>query len=458
MKGRRLRKGRYRSLRQELLEKGEQFSKKELLGCYCGVFLITILLGVGMKLGIWYLLAGTLLSVLQVPGIYINYRKRVYEKRRFDNANAYMAHMVQTFAENGKILQSLKETRDIFARGTMRQSLTKAISHIENAFDVELAEQEALGEITARYDCERIRTLHDFLLRAEQRGGSCAEEFRLLESIRQLWEQTVLKHNKALSMARNLVTFEYFLLVIVCIFMLYQFPKELAIIHLPLVQVLNTFLIVVFFFLFSRMDRKQSKGLLEDARRMSEQQAEKKLAYLRKFRKKSPLFQTIGYWRYMIVRWQVRTEIKQAFPCWLFDVLLLLQSENVSVALGKSAEKAPAILKGELKRLSRELEENPMSAEVFLSFLYEFQIPEVEGIMRKLYALSNGTGISQEVMNLIMNMNLSMLAETERQRLHMKGDLLSVYYMLPTLPIMICMVGYGVALMFVIFQNIMTII
>ena len=165
-----------------------------------------------------------------------------------------------------------------------------------------------------------------------------------------------------------------------------------------------------------------------------------------------------GQIRYWICLQVVRTEMQSVFPGWLFDVLLLTQSENVSVALLKSLEKAPVVLREDLKQMQRELTDNPLSSDAYLGFLAQYRVPEVEGIMRKLYALSCGSGACGEVMNQIIDMNMTMLSEDQSRRLKMKGDLFSLYYMLPTVPVMLCMAGYGAALMAVIFQNILTVI
>ena len=61
-------------------------------------------------------------------------------------------------------------------------------------------------------------------------------------------------------------------------------------------------------------------------------------------------------------------------------------------------------------------------------------------------------------MELVIDMNMTMLSEAEAQRLRLRGDMYSLYYMLPTVPVMVCMAGYGIALMVVIFRTIMTII
>lgn len=479
---------------QKLIEQGENFSKKEILFCYGLVMLSNILLGLGMQLQWQYVLVGTIVCFFQVPGLYFHYKKSAYERKRFDEVNAYLSHMAQAFVGNGKILQALKETRKVFPGGNMYKLILQASNYIEAAYDVELAEQEALAMIAEEYECERVHTLHDFLLKAESRGGSCEAEFKLLESIRQLWEKNTLKYRNTLSMARNLVVFEYLLLVLVCIFMLYQFPEELSIIHLPLIQGLNTFLIAGFFFVFCRMDKKLGISLLKDRKRMNQRQAEKRLNYVENFYGKSALLRQLPfalaelvfvlilygwgrnklwlifgllvflvilvwkYGKYFLTVYSIKAEVKAVFPEWLFDVLLLMQSENVTVALFKSIERAPEILKRDLKEMKAELEEQPLSSDAFLSFLAEFQIPEVENTMRKLYALNLGKGAKAEVMNLIIDNNLTMLAEADTQRLRLKGDMLSFYYMLPTIPVMICMLGYGVALMITIFKNVMTVI
>ena len=53
--------------------------------------------------------------------------------------------------------------------------------------------------------------------------------------------------------------------------------------------------------------------------------------------------------------------IKCAFPGWLMDIVLLLQSENVQVALQKSQEHVPPVLRRDLDILVGQLEMEPES-------------------------------------------------------------------------------------------------
>ena len=450
-----------KSRRQMLIEEGERFLRWEAAVCYALVFVLTCICGFGLNLRWPYLLAALVFCILQAPRLHYHYKKAQCERKRFNEVNAYMAQMAQAFADSGKLLPALRETRETFPAGLMRRRLTEAIMHIEQAYDVELAEQEALNALQEHYDCERIRTLHEFLLTAESKGGSCAAEFGLLEKQRRIWEKNALKYQNTAVLTRNMVAFEYLLLMLVCMFMLHQFPEDLQILQLSLVQVLNAFLIVCFFLVFCKIDKKCGRSMLADPRRMTEAEARRKLSCVQGFQEKKSLWRKLctgGYIRYAYAMRDLRREIRAVFPCWLFDVLLLMQSENIPVALAKSEAQAPAVLKGALRELQGELEAHPASPEAFLGFLAEFRMTEVEGIMRKLYAMNCGTGTRREAMELVIDMNMTMLSEAETKRLRLRGDLYSLYYMLPTVPVMMCMAGYGIALMVVIFRTIITII
>lgn len=80
------------------------------------------------------------------------------------------------------------------------------------------------------------------------------------------------------------------------------------------------------------------------------------------------------------------------FPQWLMEVSLLLQSENVQVAIMRSYEDAPLLLKPELKLLIERLKKQPTELEPYLLFLQDYPLPEVQSSMKMLYSISEGTG------------------------------------------------------------------
>ena len=81
-------------------------------------------------------------------------------------------------------------------------------------------------------------------------------------------------------------------------------------------------------------------------------------------------------------------DVKSAFPKWLMDLALLIQSENVQVAIQKSREHIPVILKEEVNTLVERLDVEPESSDPYHRFLDCLNLPEINAAMGMLYAVS----------------------------------------------------------------------
>lgn len=478
-----------------LQELGETYDRKAAILIYAAVFLIAMVLGFLFHLRPIFLAAAAVLYLLFVPRIMYNQKKRAYEMRRFQAVNAYMSQMAQSFTSTKNVLASLKETANTFPSGMMHDVLMDAVHCIESAFsDARESERKALSMIEQKFDCEKLRSLHDFLLKAEERGGDCAVEFQILERIRTVWESAVLDYHRTMVNTRNLVTLEYGLLIAVCIFVLGQFPDDLQIINLLAVQIVNAVQIMMFMVMFVHLDTRLNSSLLKDARIMTMERAEKVFAYINNFdpkkerRKNLPfavltvaafgaLFAlqpgapvlgagilffavVINLHRisFYVTMASLKTEMKKAFPKWLFDVMLLMQNESVEVAIFKSVEKAPPVLRAELERIQGILVDHPGDADAYMSFLAGYRIPGVEPTMRKLYSLSVGTGGNGDVMNVIIDSNMTMLVDAEKKSISERGSMTTLYQFLPMLPVSVGGMVYCIALIVVIFQNVMSLI
>lgn len=125
-------------------------------------------------------------------------------------------------------------------------------------------------------------------------------------------------------------------------------------------------------------------------------------------------------------------EIKYAFPNWLLDIVLLLQSENVQVALQKSREHVPGVLREELFDLTDRLELQPESSEPYHLFLKEFSIPEVHSAMGILYSLSIGnSGNADKQISELVEKNLELLDDTEKELLRNSSSGMYLLFLLP---------------------------
>ena len=123
-----------------------------------------------------------------------------------------------------------------------------------------------------------------------------------------------------------------------------------------------------------------------------------------------------------------------AFPNWLLDLVLLLQSENVQMALQKSKEFVPGVLRKELYQLTDQLELEPESAKPYHEFLKDFYIPEVHSAMGILYSIAIGnSGNADKQISELVDKNLELLDMTERQMLKRQAGGMQVLFLLPVL-------------------------
>ena len=126
--------------------------------------------------------------------------------------------------------------------------------------------------------------------------------------------------------------------------------------------------------------------------------------------------------------------LASAFPNWLMDMVLLLQSENVQVALFKSLAHVPGVLRREVELLVHRLEADPEAAEPYHAFLEDFHMPEVYSTMSMLYSLSvgNSGNAEQQVSELIVK-NQEMLDVAEEERMKNKNSGMYLLFLAPVI-------------------------
>ena len=131
---------------------------------------------------------------------------------------------------------------------------------------------------------------------------------------------------------------------------------------------------------------------------------------------------------------KVAKEIEKQFPNWLMEVALLLQTDNVQVAIRKSIDNSPEVLLYALENLVDELEENPNSIEPYHRFLKEYHNPDVQSAMKILYSLSSGNAgdVTKQVEELI-DRNNALMDKAEKLSQEDKIAGMKVYILLPSL-------------------------
>ena len=119
-----------------------------------------------------------------------------------------------------------------------------------------------------------------------------------------------------------------------------------------------------------------------------------------------------------LMKKNITRQIKSAFPKWLMDIALLIQSENVQVAIQKSREHVPLILRGEVEELIGRLDMEPESSGPYHRFLEKLTLPQINAAMGMLYAVSIGnSGNAEDQIDELITKNLEMLDIADSERL-----------------------------------------
>lgn len=470
---------------EALKEMGENYTRKDAVLYYCVLLLIAVILGLLFELKVAYLVIVGVVYLAFVPQIIYNQKKQAYELRRFNDVNAYMSQMAQSFTRTGNVLDSLDETANTFSAGKMHDTLMEAIAVIDETVNVDEAIEKAFELIEKRYGCEKLKNLHEFLMMAQARGGDCEMEFSILEKTRMAWENAISKYRRDAVSVRNVCSVLYVLMLALCIFIMNAFPSDLSIIHMEFIQVVNAVLLSLFIVFFVMLDTRINGSLLKDPKFMSKEMADNYFATMQgttseKERRRylaypvisavavvlifmmnpSPVVAALGIivvivmsnMQKIILAMTVsalKNEILKAFPKWLFDIMLLMQKESVDSAILNSSKSAPPVLQAELNRIGNMIRRKPSDPDAYMSFLADFNILQIETSMRKLYSLSVGTGGNGDVMKFIMETNMELLTEAERKAIEMKSDTSTLYQFLPILVTSFGMLMYCIAILIV---------
>lgn len=436
---------------------------KEARVYYGAVLIIALFLSFLFELNFILLILVAASYLLCVPQLLYNQKKFSFETKRFNDINSYMSQMAQSFVYTKDVIKSMEETASCFTEGLMCETLREAFRIIEDGkYDIKQAEREALAYIESCYDCEKLRNLHSFFLNAEELGGECQKEFRILESMRIAWQNVVESIRIKKFWDRNIGAIIYAFFLIICIIMLHIMRgSDLDIVALLPTQIIDTLMLVGFVLFFVLMDNRLNKSLLINPIIMTEERANAYFDYLENYdarleRKKYKSFGILSMvvsllFLYNKPSWvtlaiclclvfagcnvhtiihvnamqTIRLEIGKAFPKWLFDLMLLLQRESVEGAIEKSLDTAPPVLKRELSRMIAALSVSPHNPDAYMSFLREYNMQTITEIMHKLYSLAVGSNRDSEVLDVVMEKNIKSLEKAERDGMMIKDSMKS---------------------------------
>lgn len=377
--------------------------------------------------------------VLALPVLVLDMYKKMYEQKRFSDVTSYMEQMLYSFQKTGKVASALKESREIFGDGRMRSCIDAAILHMKlgNPRSVRGVIGESLRMIEVHYGCKKLSVVHKLIASAEEYGGVVEDSILLVLEDIERWKKRGyrLHAEKKKCHADNVISIV--VATLLCAVALYVLAAmrtmfgaagEVDIFVIPTIQISSVGFILILLHIFVKSERKltddwlREEGLYEpeyilrsyDAvvhygegkvKRKSARiagglfliailflAAEKRIVGIAGLA--AAVFFLLQHKAgYQLAKKDVTRALYLALPEWLLGMALLLQNNNVQVALAKSISEAPAVLKRELGMLEERLGRSPGSLQSYTAFCGAFDLPEMTSCMRMLHALSeSGTG------------------------------------------------------------------
>ena len=370
----------------ELKRYGYVFSVKRGILMYGMVVAFAIVCGKFFRLDHMYLFLLCLWCACLFPFFLRNLYRNRYGQRQFVEINSYMEQFLYSFQKSGKILVTLKDVEKLFANGVMHTRIQEAIAYIEDTYDEDYVEKRALAMIEREYPIHHVAMIHRFALQVEEKGGEYGEAIRLMLDARRMWADRSYELLKEKKRKRTQILISVLVSLLLCSVFVYVAERvSLSITGFAIVKVVTLLTLLLDLWILYLADRKLS---MES---MDETYDEKELLrqYEKVKRSEEKKHAELGT---RIAKKNVSRALQKMFPQWLLEVSLLLQSENVQVAIMESYDEAPVLMKPALRELIQKLQLRPTDMEPYLEFLQEYALPEVQSSMKMLYALSEGTG------------------------------------------------------------------
>lgn len=419
-----------KKLSDELVKYGYVFSLSKMVVTYVVMVVSTILVGMFFQLNSVFII-GLIISVALMLPLYIrNYNYNRFQQQRFSDVNVYMEQFMYSFMKTGKILSTLNDVKELFPKGKMCDVITKAIQYIKDTYEESDVEAKALEIIGDEYQYEGLKTMHGFALSVEANGGAYISCMQLILEARRMWADRVYEQMKIRKHQKVLILMSIITSLLLCSVLYYMSDRMEVSVGSEMISQIITFVVIFLdMWIYYLADRKLSVDFLEEDNK-DEQIMVAKYKRFQKYKEKP----SSHYISLKITRKQLTRAFEKEFPRWLLQVSLLLQSENVQVAIFKSIKDAPALMQEELAKLILELRSNPTSMKPYNDFLIDYNMPEVRSAMKMLFSLSEGTGANaSDQIEDIIRRNQQMMNKAEKLRMEDTSSGMYALFLAPQL-------------------------
>lgn len=399
-----------RNLSGQINMYGYRYSWKQQVLTTVGILVGIILLAKILGLTCMQIIVLVALILILIPRLILNVYMNLYEQKRFMDVGNYIEQMLYSFKRKSKVVNALEDTMILFSDGRMGEYIQKALDYVNYSETEGDVYKEAFEIIESEYECDILRRMHNFMVRVEANGGAYEASIKILIYDRNKWMARTVEMSKQRQLIKRNVTIGVILSLVVIVGTAYMVPKELVDIQSNMVsQISSLILLMLNIILWSYVQCKMSGSWIKIEDKVTNEQIERYYRIVNG----SPNRQAYRLNKRKLIR-----EVEKTFPEWLLNLSLLLQTDNVQVAIQRSVGQAPFVLQQELMILVDKIEKYPTTIEPYIEFYEKLNIQDIQSSMRMLYSMSqNGGEDMSEQLNCLVERNVELQNQSEKLKM-----------------------------------------
>jgi len=477
----------FRNIVEEVKILGYEISINAICFVLIAVILLALICSFLLRLKWQYLVMLAVILVACMPYALVMSFAARFQERRFTNIVGYMEQMIYAFHKTGKIRNSLVDVDEV-STGDIKKCTQEMIQIIDYDDSTAKIYEKAFAVIQNRYNCSRLKVLHDYLIRVEMSGGESSQSLQIILEDLRAWVERVSNYQAERANVRIKTAISILCALISCGIMVNLIPREFSdqIVEQLIYQVgtlcVLSLNVMVYMFSCSQMTMSYLDREVDNKNTYSVKVAAKFLAnWTKKNHLKtslikgaimSPLVAVALYFKQPVIAGVVAMlilltvthdysykhrclkkctrEIKKNFPVWLRGIVLYMQTDNVHVAIRNSYAQCPWILRPELEKFMEELVDDPITIRPYKNFLGAYDVPDLKLAVHCLYSIAVfGAQDKMSQLNYLIQQNAKLEITEEKIR---NEDNIATFSMVILLPMLLAVVKLMIDL--VLFLNI----
>lgn len=362
-----------------------------------------------LQLKLPYMLIVFMTAICCFPAVLRTHFYNLYQEKRFRDADGYLHQMIYSFQRLPKINIALSDTYKI-VEGRMKERVGEAMDELQ--FGVgERIYSDALKHIEAYYSCERIATIHRFMIQVEENGGRYHNSMRVFLEDVDRWEKRIYQLQKEMKGIKRDISIGILISIflssasmLISWILKYTSEMSISIEEDILYQIVSTVFFVSSIVFYTYIQVHYRKNWLQESR------VERQILYDLKILKRDQngCRTRLGI-RGRTARKRLEEDLYLGFSEWLRNIALNLQEKPLQEAVKESYERCPIVMKDSLENFICAIELDPSDVTPYYTFLEEFRAPDISASVRTLYGLSelDHTNMDEEI-NKIISRNYEM--------------------------------------------------